>query len=287
MIAAFSRRRLLAGSAAATALVAAGPARAQLFGAPEADLWERWTAHTPGAAGTVDHGVWSVLIQRYRSLPSDGVARFSYSTISPADRAALDGYLDQLSATPISAFDRPEQFAFWVNLYNALTVAVVLDHYPVASIRDIDISPGLFANGPWGAGLIEVEGETLSLDDVEHRILRPIWQDPRIHYAVNCAAIGCPNLQSSAFTAANTEALLEAGAVDFVNHWRGASVNRGRLTVSSIYEWFQEDFGGSELGVVAHLRRYAGPTLTGRLAGIDGIHDHEYDWRLNAPEVST
>ena len=287
MIAALSRRRLLAGSAAAAALVGAGPAGAQIFGAPRAELWDLWTAHTPGAAGTIDHGVWSALLQRYSSLPGDGIVRFSYGMVSQADRAALAGYLDRLSATAISAFDRPEQFAFWVNLYNALTVAVVLDHYPVASIRDIDISPGLFSNGPWGANLIEVEGVALTLDDIEHRILRPIWQDPRIHYAVNCASIGCPNLQSSAFTAANTEALLEAGAVDYINHWRGASVRRNRLTVSSIFDWFPEDFGNSDFGVIAHLRRYAGPALTAQLAGIDRIHDHDYDWRLNAPEVST
>jgi Protein of unknown function, DUF547 len=87
----------------------------------------------------------------------------------------------------------------------------------VASIRDIAISPGLFSVGPWGGKLIEVEGEPLSLDDIEHRILRPIWRDPRLHYAVNCAALGCPNLRSSAFTAANADILLETAASDYVN----------------------------------------------------------------------
>jgi Protein of unknown function, DUF547 len=87
----------------------------------------------------------------------------------------------------------------------------------VASIRDIAISPGLFSVGPWGRKLIEVEGEPLSLDDIEHRILRPIWRDPRLHYAVNCAALGCPNLRSSAFTAANADILLETAASDYVN----------------------------------------------------------------------
>ena len=73
---------------------------------------------------------------------------------------------------------------------------MVLEHYPVKSIRDIDISPGFFASGPWGAKLATVEGEKISLDEIEHRILRPIWKDPRIHYAVNCASLGCPNLQA-------------------------------------------------------------------------------------------
>ncbi len=97
-----------------------------------------------------------------------------------------------LAATSADRLRRAEQFPFWINLYNALTVKVVLDHYPVEIIRDIDISPGLFADGPWGKKLVTVEGEALSLDDIEHRILRPIWKDPRLHYVLNCAALGVP-----------------------------------------------------------------------------------------------
>ena len=85
---------------------------------------------------------------------------------------------------------------------------VVLDHYPVDGIRDIDISPGLFAGGPWDKKLVEIEGDDVSLNDIEHRILRPIWRDPCIHYAVNCASIGCSNLRPTAFTAANAERCL-------------------------------------------------------------------------------
>ncbi len=166
-------------------------------------------------------------------------------------------------------------------LYNALTVKVVLDHYPVDGIRDIDFSPGLFADGPWDKKLVEIEGEDVSLNDIEHRILRPIWRDPRIHYAVNCASIGCPNLQPTAFTAANTDALLAAAAQAYVNHPRGARVEGGKLIVSSIYVWFQEDFGGNDAGVISHLRRYADPGLRSRLSRIERIGDHFYDWSLN------
>ncbi len=161
----------------------------------------------------------------------------------------------------MSALRRPEQLAYWINLYNALTVQVVLDHYPVASIHDIAISPGLLAIGPWDKPLIEIEGAAVSLNDIEHRILRPIWRDPRIHYAVNCASIGCPDLQARAFTAETAEALLEAAARAYVNHPRGARVEAGELTVSSIYAWYREDFGGTEAGVIAHLKRYAAPEL--------------------------
>jgi len=249
--------------------------------APRAVLWERWTAHAPQSRETVDHAEWQRLLRHHVRTDAQGINRFAYARVSAADRAALDAYLARLAATPVSRLARGEQRAFWVNLYNALTVRVVLEHYPVASIRDIDISPGLFSDGPWGKKLIAVEGEDLGLDDIEHRILRPIWRDPRIHYAVNCASIGCPNLPTTAFTAANTESLLEAAAREYVNHPRGARVEGGRLVVSSIYVWFEEDFGGDDRGVIEHLRRHAAPALAAGLRGVERIADDRYDWSLN------
>ena len=160
-------------------------------------------------------------------------------------------------------------------------MTVVLDHYPVDGIRDIDISPGLFADGPWDKKLVEIEGEAVSLNDIEHRILRPVWRDPRIHYAVNCAAIGCPNLQPTAYTAANTDALLDEAARAYVNHPRGARVEDGKLIVSSIYVWFQDDFGGDNAGVIHHLTRHADAGLRTQLSGVASIYTHHYDWLLN------
>ena len=257
--------------------LAATPAAA----APKADLWERWTAHDPASATIVDHGAWDRFLGRYLSTDEAGVNRVRYGAVVGTDRRALNGYLADMSGTPVSALDRPQQLAFWVNLYNALTVAVVLDAYPVASIRDIDISPGLFADGPWGRKLFAVEGEAVSLDDIEHRILRPIWRDPRIHYAVSCASVGCPNLRPMAMTAATTEAYLDAGARDYINDPRGAAVADGRLVVSSLYDWYQADFGGDATGVIHHLRQYARPPLAAALDGVMDIADDRYDWSLN------
>ncbi|MFN0041786.1 MAG: DUF547 domain-containing protein [Alphaproteobacteria bacterium] len=261
----------------------AGPARASLEAwlAPSAKPWPRWEAHDANAKTMLDHGPWQRFLDTYRAGAPDGVARVAYGRVSAADKAALDGYVRALAAARVSALSREEQRAFWINLYNAATVRLVVERYPLASIRDIDISPGLFATGPWGKKLFEVEGIALSLDDIEHRILRPIWKDARIHYALNCASIGCPDLLGEAFTAANTEALLEKGARGFVNHPRGARVVDGRLRVSSIYVWFQDDFGGGEAGVLAHLRRYAAPPLAESLAPIRAIDATGYDWELN------
>jgi hypothetical protein len=247
--------------------------------APKADLWQRWTAHDPGATATIDHSPWDRFLKTYVSAFPDGVNRVAYARVSDAGRERLDRYIDVLTAVPISVYSRDEQRAYWINLYNALTVQVVLNHYPVKSIRRI--KPNLFSIGPWRKKLITVEGEQLSLDDIEHRILRPIWRDPRLHYAVNCAAIGCPNLQTEAYTASNTDALLDRGAQKYVNNARGAAFRNGRLIVSSIYEWFQEDFGNSDQGVIQHLQRYAEPALASRLNGAKRISGDRYDWTLN------
>ncbi|MBM3542766.1 MAG: DUF547 domain-containing protein [Alphaproteobacteria bacterium] len=249
--------------------------------APSAKLWPRWEAHDPAATRAIDHGPWQRFLSTHVSQGADGIARVAYGKVGAEDRAALDAYIRALVAEPVGRLSRAEQRAYWINLYNAATVRLILERYPVASIRDINISPGLFSSGPWGRTLVTVEGEALSLNDIEHRILRPIWKDPRIHYALNCASLGCPDLQTEAFTAANAEALLDRAAVAFVNHPRGARVDGGRLRVSSIYEWFQEDFGGSEAGVIAHLRRYAAGPLAQALAGVRGIDSHAYDWALN------
>jgi len=238
-------------------------------------------AHDPHATTSIDHGPWTAFLQHYRHAGPDGVARIDYGGVTDDDRAALSAYIDRLAGLPISTYNRAEQRAYWIDLYNALTVHVVLEHYPVDSIMDIDISPGWFSRGPWGRKLVNIEGRDVSLDDIEHRILRPIWHDPRIHYAVNCASIGCPAIQPVAFTADNTEQLLDAGAHDYVNHPRGAAFEDEGLVVSSIYEWFQADFGGTEAGVLEHLRRFADDDLRARLKGRSGYDDDRYDWTLN------
>ena len=248
--------------------------------APRAELWERWAENSPSKVA-IDHAEWNDFLARNVKPGKDGINRVPYGSVSKRDRDLLKKYLEKLQKVTIERFNRGEQRAYWINLYNAATVNVVLDHYPVESILKIDISPGLFSKGPWKKKLLVVEGEKLSLDDIEHRILRPIWKDPRTHYSVNCASVGCPNLQPQAFTSGNLEALLDAAARQYVNNPRGARVDDGRLTVSSIYVWFKSDFDGSDAGVIAHLKQYAEPALARQLRGVHEVDDDEYDWSLN------
>lgn len=252
------------------------------FAAPAANLWPRWEAHDPASLATVDHVDWDLILQRYVNTghPS-GVYRFKYSSVSPKDHQALKNYLEKMQAVAVSGLNRQEQKAYWINLYNALTVDVILDHYPVKSIRDIDLSPGFFSNGPWDAKLLKIEGEDISLNDIEHRILRPVWKDNRIHYVVNCASLGCPNLQPQAFTPQNLEMLLEKAAREFINHSRGVSFDRNRLQVSSIYFWFQKDFGDSEKDVIKHLKIFLSAENLKKLNSVRKKMVHRYDWNLN------
>ena len=256
---------------------------AVVIGHPQAELWDRWEPYNAGSTRTVDHSDWDEFIDRYLiSEHPSGVARIDYGDVSSRDHEALAAYVDDLQEVPVSDLNRDEQLAFWLNLYNALTIRVILDHYPVETIRDIDIS-GAFRNGPWDAHLVEVEDTPVTLNDIEHRIIRPIWQDPRIHYVVNCASIGCPNLYNEALTAANIDQAMNKGAEEFINHPRGATISGNTMTLSSIYDWFQPDFGGSEEGVIDHLLEYADSELARQIRGFDGRINYEYDWSLNEP----
>ena len=266
-------RRLL--GALAIILLAGGFSWLERWAAPDARLIdEHWQKRAQDARADIDHAPWARWLERYVVADEAGVHRVRYGDVTAADRRALAAYLDRLAATTVTALGPDAQLAYWLNLYNALTVAAVLDAYPVDGIRAID--------DVWQAERVTVEGRPLSLDDIEHGIVRPVFADARIHYAVNCAAVGCPNLAREPYVADRLDAQLDDAARAYVNDPRGVRVNvGGDLVVSSIYNWFQADFGGGEAAVIAHLRAYAAPDLRARLAGAEGIADYAYDWALN------
>jgi len=249
--------------------------------APKAERWAYWDTRDAGSTLKVEHSGWDKFLGQYVLPGKDGINRVSYSRVSDTDRQQLRLYIDSLEQLPIRRYSREQQLAYWINLYNALTVYVILQHYPVNSIRDIDISPGFFADGPWGKKLLTIEGQAVSLNDIEHRILRPLWQDPRLHYALNCASLGCPNLSTNAFHADTLDAMLDQGAAAYVNNPRGVMLKNGKLYVSSIYSWFRDDFGESDTAVIDHLKLYASPALQNTLSGIEHIAGDGYNWSLN------
>ena len=270
------RRTLLASLAVAGAApsLMATPAAAAPGAKAISGPWSRF-----GAAAGPDHGPWTEILRRHVKLDRSGVALFDYGAAKRRSLKTLSAYVRTLEATDTTKLSRDAAFAYWANLYNAKTIELVLEAYPVSSIKKV--RGGIFNRGPWRDKVMKVAGRDLSLDDVEHGIMRPVWKDARIHYAVNCASIGCPNLLKKAWTPDTLDADLDKAARAYVNHPRGARVERGRLTVSSIYDWFQEDFGGNDAGVIQHLRAFAAPKLAASLKGVTRISNDEYDWALN------
>lgn len=253
-------------------------------GAAAADPASMFTKRTPGSAAAVDHSAWSKLLSQYVVASPDGINRVHYARFKREGLAALKGYITALGRADVAALDAPEQMAFWINLYNAKTIDIVLDAYPVASIKDIKLGGSFaaaFTGGPWKAKVVSVSGVGLSLDDIEHSILRGQFHDPRVHYAVNCASLGCPNLQPEAWSGRTLNARLDQAAAAYINHHRGFAASNGMVTASSIYKWFAEDFGGADGSVLAHAKRYAAPVLKRELESITTISGYGYDWTLN------
>lgn len=194
------------------------------------------------------YAAWDALLKKHvRWLPDGKQSRANYKGFA-ADRAALKAVLDTMSAVPQATFDgwsKPQQMAFLINAYNAFTVEIILTRYPdIKSIKEL----GLFNRGPWKNAFFTLLGSKRHLDWIEHEQLRPVYKEPRIHAAVNCASIGCPALRDEAFTAAKLETQLEDGMRRFMGDRTRNRVRNGQVEVSAIFKWFKEDFNSGHRG---------------------------------------
>lgn len=249
---------------------------------PSASYWSFWDSSNEGSYRSIDHSTWDRILKRYVVTQHvSGINRFRYGDVSKADRKALQSYIDTTAGIDPREYRKQEQKVYWMNLYNALVVDLVLDHYPVSSIQQIG---GKGRNtGPWDNKLIEVARQELSLNDIEHRILRPIWKDHKIHFGLACASLGCPNLQAQAFTAQNYAALLKRTGRDFINHERGVSLSKGKLEASSIFDWYQRDFAKNQKSLLKVFAHYSDDRQALYLLGFNGRIKFRHDWALNSP----
>lgn len=241
-------------------------------------------------AGGFDQSLWNQLLQAHVVWVRGGVAsRVDYSGFA-RDHEKLKLYLDAVSSVTESEFERwsrDEQLAFLINAYNAWTIELVLSHYPgIDSIRDI----GWFFQSPWEKAFIPLFGEMRTLDQIEHRI-REHFQDPRIHFALNCASIGCPALRVEAYTGDALDAQLADAAHRFLSDRRRNRLAGDTLLVSSIFDWYRADFaqgwhGANTLGQFLALYQQAlGLSKAQALAlkaGKMDIDFLDYDWSLNS-----
>jgi hypothetical protein len=178
-----------------------------------------------------------------------------------------------------------ERLAFWINVYNAYTIQLINSRGERGSIRNINKVLGIPTKSPWAEPIVRVNGRTLTLDDVEHEIIRKEFREPRIHVALVCAAVGCPPLRSEAFTAAQLDAQLDDQARRFLGTRSKNRVDLASRTVygSPIFTWYREDFGGTLAGVGAFWAKYSANAEEQRLlrSGEFRWVDTEYDWSLN------
>jgi hypothetical protein len=210
-----------------------------------------------------DHQLFGELLKKYVSAGG----KVDYAGLS-SDESKLDQYLSILEKNlPEDSWSRNQQLAYWINAYNAFTIKLILDHYPLVSIMDIDDGK------PWDTRWIELGDRTFSLNQIEHEIIRPQFNEPRIHFAVNCAAKSCPPLANVAFTEQNLDALLTERTSKFINNTEFNALKRDQASISKIFEWYASDFGD----LVSFLNRHSNTKLDSGAR----ISFREYDWKLN------
>ena len=246
-----------------------------ILAAPKAKTIEHWDTSNEQSTTTVNHSTWQKILRRYVIKHPSGINRVDYQTLQVEGLKELGSYLEYLGSRKPTSLNKAEQKAYWLNLYNAGLVFIVASNYPLDTVRDIK---------PWKIKFITIEDNLLTLDNIEHGILRPIYMDNRVHYGFACASIGCPSLSRTAFTGTNVDAQLRQLGMDFINHERGAKLEGSTLFLSRIFKWYLDDFGGSEEALIEYIKYFAKPDLKRKLdQGYKKIEFYKHDWNLNKP----
>jgi hypothetical protein len=232
----------------------------------------------PSRASTVNHEIWADLLGKF--VKPGGVDYTGFKT----EEDRLDQYLKVLEDTEPEKLSRNEQYAYYINAYNAWTIKLILSDYPgVESIKDF----GTILKTPWQKKWVRINGEVISLDDVEHRILRPRFKDPRVHFAINCAAASCPPLRPEPYRGQTLDQQLNDSTRSFVNDGNSYRLDGNTLYVSRIFKWFSEDFSDGALGFYL---KYAEGNLKEKLTSQKDslkVKYLNYDWSLNDAKKRT
>ncbi len=215
------------------------------------------------AVTSIDHSVWNDLLKKYVN-EGGNVNYLGFKN----DMTRLETYLEYLQQNaPSPDWEKDEKLAYYINLYNAATVKLIVDNYPTKSIKDIP--------NRWKKKWIAIGESTTSLNDIEHEVLRKM-NEPRIHFAINCASYSCPKLLNVAFTAKSMERLLSKATVDFVNDKKRNRFENGVAQLSKIFKWYKSDFTQD-----SSLLEYINPYLENPIDKKAKIEYLDYDWSLN------
>jgi hypothetical protein len=232
-----------------------------------------FSAAPQAAAGNlVDYGVYAELLSKY---VRNGMVTYSGFK---AEEGRLDQFLKSLEQVDPEQLPREEQFAYYINAYNAWTIKLILGGYPgVKSIKDL----GSLLQSPWKKKFVRIHGNVLTLDELEHDILRPRFKDPRVHFAVNCASKSCPPLLAEPYRGDVLDEQLTRATADFLNQPANSRLEGDQLWVSSIFKWFAEDFSKD---VVGFYLKFARGGLKQKLEADRSrieVKYMDYDWSLN------
>jgi len=218
---------------------------------------------TENSSSELDHSKWNEILQA--SVSNSG--NVDYGKIK-SNSTKLDNYLKTLSDNiPQDSWSKNKTKAYWINAYNAFTIKLIIDNYPLGSITD------LYGGKPWDHQWVKLGSKTYSLNDIEHKILRPTYNDARIHFAVNCAAKSCPKIWNKAWTESNIEGALDKLTREFVNNKQANQLSSKSVSVSKIFDWYKEDFGD----LTEFLSKYSDTDISSDAK----ITYNDYNWKLN------
>jgi hypothetical protein len=229
----------------------------------------------------IRHDEWNALLAKY--VDEDGLVNYTQWKATDSDVTRLNQYLSQLASAELTRTDTAAgRLAFFINAYNAVTIRGILDQYPTTSIRNHTAK--LFGFNIWKDLILPVGDSRLSLEDIEHEVLRKM-QQPRIHFAIVCASLGCPSLRNEAYTPAKIDQQLENAAKDFFQKPSNFRIDQATntLAMSSILDWFQEDFGASQADRLERIATWLSPEQAKTLSQLSrpSIEYLDYDWNLN------
>ena len=228
-----------------------------------------------GKNGVVNHDEWTALVKKH--VGEDGLVDYKGFI---ADKAKLQTYLDKLSANPPGdKWSKEDKIAYWLNAYNAFTIKLIVDNYPVKSIKDLGPkNQVIFVNTPWDKDFFKIGDKTMSLNDIEHRILRKNFEEPRIHFALNCASMSCPKLRREAYDGSKLDAQLADQAKEFLGDKKRNEISANNPKVSSIFKFYGSDITKwSGKSLIDYINIYA-PVKINAGAKLEYL---DYDWSIN------
>lgn len=215
------------------------------------------------------HQLWDVLTRKH--INADGKVNYAGFL---SDKKQLEQYLNQLKEmhSELTSWNKRKQLAYWINMYNTVTVKLIIDNYPVSSITELK------GGKPWDTPLIELSGTSYTLNVIENKIIRPKFKDPRIHFAVNCAAKSCPKIMNKAWNEHNLERALTTQTKAFLANKEQNTLQENDIIISKIFDWYKADFGASNQGIIEFINTYSNKEIDLNAT----VSFNEYDWSLNS-----